>query len=67
MRIGSLWLKESKGRKFMTGTLAWPGFEQHIAVFRNEKKEGRQPDYFIEWSNYERKKTADSFEDDIPI
>jgi len=52
MRIGALWLKESKeGKKYMSGIIEYPGMNMPFAVFKNEdKKSENQPDYYISWS-----------------
>ena len=49
MKVGALWIREKDGKKFMSGTLQWPGVEMHLAVFKNESKQGQQPDYEIVW------------------
>ena len=61
-KIGALWLKESQstGRKFFAGVLELQKLSEEdigedekvkIAIFRNEGKEGNQPDYNVCLSN----------------
>ena len=52
--IGALWLQEKNGRKYMSGTIETDKLDQipqdgkiQVAIFRNDNKEGNQPDYRI--------------------
>ena len=47
-KIGALWAKNSKsGIQFFSGVIQDLRGDIRIAVFKNEKKEGKQPDYNI--------------------
>ena len=47
-KIGSLWLKDGKNGKFMSGTLEMFGIESTVFVFKNDKGENpKRPDYQI--------------------
>ena len=52
MKIGALWLKTSNdGKKYMSGTIEYPGTSFSIVVFKNEDKEkDSHPDYNIIYS-----------------
>ena len=45
---GAMWLRTSKnGIKYMSGTLNVNGTEYDIAMFKNDKKSDKAPDYRI--------------------
>jgi hypothetical protein len=50
-KIGALWLKDGKKGKFMSGKIEVEGKEYAILVFKNEKKNDKQPDYNINLRN----------------
>lgn len=58
---GALWIRESKtGKKYLNGNLEF-SYQGHpvtvrIAVFKNGKKEGEQPDYNIVVNSWEHTK-----------
>lgn len=50
MNIGAAWTRTTKdGKKFLSGVIEYPGVKLHVALFKNEKKEGNQPDFNISW------------------
>lgn len=48
-KIGALWAKEKNGKRFLSGEieLVRGGEKIRVLVFKNEDKEGKQPDYRI--------------------
>ena len=48
-RIGALWAREKDGKRYLSGELELVrgGEKIRVMVFKNEDKEGRQPDYRI--------------------
>jgi len=65
-RIGGLWLKEGKNGKFFSGNVEVGGIKQGILIFRNDKKEGNQPDYNI-CEAEEKKEGNTQKQQDIPF
>lgn len=45
--IGALWIKEGPKGDYMTGNIKINDVEHRIVVFRNDRKEGKQPDWRI--------------------
>ena len=47
-KIGSLWISEGKGKKYLSGSIKIDDKEHKIVVFKNDyKKDGKHPDYNI--------------------
>lgn len=69
LKLGALWLKESKqGKKFMTGIIendSLPHIQKiPVVVFKNEKKQSdKSPDYLIFLSEDREFKKSD----DVPF
>jgi len=53
---GGLWIKEGKNGKFLSGSLHFDMMGRRIEVnflsFKNDRKEGKQPDYNILVTEY---------------
>ena len=70
MKIGALWAKETReGKKFLAGEIKMPGVDWHISVFKNEERQGNQPDYHITWlpKREQGLQSSDNFKDDSPF
>lgn len=58
--IGALWIQEGKNGKYLSGKITINDVTTAIVMFKNDRKEGRQPDYriYIQKAK-EEKKTED--------
>jgi hypothetical protein len=45
--IGALWTKEGNKGKYLSGNIELNGHKLNISIFRNDKAEGKKPDYKI--------------------
>ena len=69
MKIGAIWIRESKdGKKYMSGIIEYPGVELPIVIFKNEeKKSENSPDYQIIWSQPKKQNAEDQPAAESPI
>ena len=57
---GAVWLRTSqKGMKYMSGTLNVNGVEYDIAMFKNDKKSDKAPDYRLTLTAKDKTNDAD--------
>lgn len=60
-----LWEKESKkGKKYYTGKLRIEAEEYSIALFKNENKKDKQPDFTLYYEKKEKENTKKSYTTD---
>lgn len=46
-RIGGLWKGKEGSKALLSGSIDLLGEDIRVVIFKNDKKEGKQPDYFI--------------------
>ncbi len=62
-KLGALWLKTKNDKSFFTGKFG----EQNIVIFKNDYKQGNQPDYIIYEGTSSDRKQEDRQPDDDPL
>lgn len=66
-KIGALWLKKSKeGKQYFSGVITDMRGDIPIVVFRNDKKEGKQPDFQIFISEPQKKQEGSTTQEEPP-